>query len=190
MTDFLSKISQRVRDNIKDWYEAAGTKTADQSDKDKAFLTLQQLASLLTEGVPAREVSAVLLVYADNPAVSIANLIGASRDKRNDPTIAPFLNLLKSTLLPPPARGVSGAVDKDGKVVNDAPKNAADEAVLLAKEKEQATNSAKLVYESTAIKSTLLQTFGKTAHPTDLEAAKERYERALGRKLNDEECFA
>jgi hypothetical protein len=189
MTDFLSKISQRVRDNVKDWYEKAGVapgpdgKRDGVADEARAFENLKLMASLMSEGIPARECSALNLVFASNNNVSVSALIKVARDKRADPAIKEYLNLLKETLLPPPSR--------------PKPEKAEDMVVDLEAEKvqkqkaeEQVLKSARLVYESTAIAHTLLATFGKELSKSELESATERFERVLGRKLNDEEKFA
>jgi hypothetical protein len=172
VTDYLSRISQRVRDNVKDWYEAAGKKAADQTDEQKAFETLKLLASLLAEGTSAREVAALNLVFAQNKDVSVAHLIKCSREHRADPVVAPFLNFLKETLLP-------------GVIQDETADLAAQE-----KAKAQRIKSGKLVYESTAISQTLLTSFGQTPQRDELKTSQERYETALGRKLNDDELFA
>lgn len=185
MTDFLSKISPRVRENAKAWFEAAGlpegAEISGGGDKgnlpskaafDKAFENLKLLASLYAEGVPAREVSALNLLFAQNPRVSVAALIHVAREKRADPTLAPWLKLLKETLLPKVA---TTEVDS--------------EEIKKAKAK-QVLDGAKLIYESGAIAHTLSLSLGLGGVPHELQSGLDRYEAALGRKLNEEEKFA
>lgn len=190
MTDFLNKISPRVRDNAKAWYEAAGTpEGAPLAENNqisevvlaKSYENLKLLASLFAEGVPPREVSAMNLVMANNPRTNVSGLIKIARDKRADPVLAPWLTLLKEKLLP-----VKDTTKKDGEY--DAEK----EKAIEAKEKERRLEGAKLLYESTAIAHTLLLSLGlrKPEDTSELKSAADRYEDVLGRKLNDDEKFA
>jgi hypothetical protein len=105
----LNKISERVRNGIKGWYDNAGVvqpagARVAQLDEDKAYENLKLMAGLLAEGTPKSEVAALQLIFANNPDVSIAAVIKVARDKRGDPAISPVLKFFKETLLPPRER--------------------------------------------------------------------------------------
>ena len=100
----------------------------------------------------------------------VQNMIPSLPPLVDDPAIKDYLSLLKRSLLP------GGA---------DAPRKEGDPTP-----EERILAGAKLLYESTAIAQTLLTTVGKAVTKEELASATERYERALGRKLNDDEKFA
>lgn len=179
MTTTLNKISDKVRQNAKTWYENAGVKVAPgatrdpKADEEKAYANLKLMSDLLVEGVPKAEVASLQLLFASNPDVSVAAVIKVARDQRNDPAVSPVLKFLKETLLPPKLQnGLASAEDE-----------AAEKARNLA--------AAKLLYESTAISVVLRKLVGNDTKgaETELESATARYEQVLGRKLNDDEKF-
>jgi hypothetical protein len=193
VTDYINKISPRLRDNVKDWYNAAASPPRPEgTPKDvpndaaaaKATECMKLMASLYAEGVPAREVSALNIVFASNPAFNVGAIIKVARDMRADPAVKPWLDYLKQTLLPAKETAASAT---------GAPRNAEDTAAIEAKVKAHTTEAAKLVYESAAIAHTLLNATGLAAKKPDdpeLKASTDRYETALGRKLNDDERYA
>lgn len=138
------------------------------------------MAGLLAEGVSKAEVASLQLLFSANPNVSVASVIKIARDKRNDPAIAPVLKFLKETLLP-----------KKQTTKEDGTYNSEEEKALEAAEKVRALTASKLLYESSAIAHVLHQSIvpGSTNFKQEVQSAQERYERDLGRKLNDDEKF-